>query len=320
MNGNERTLQPGRRGPTSLPPLTSPSYLTEELKERGLHPRKRMGQHFLVDDNILQKIISAAEFDRGDRVIDIGSGPGALSLALAKRAAGVIAVEWDRGLAAFLRDQARQRGVSNLRVVEGDVRRLDLERLCREVWGEKHLAGKSLKVVANLPYYLTTPLLFQLLQGSLHIELSVLMIQLEVARRILAEPGSKDYGLLSVLCQFYTEPKFLFKVSKKVFYPPPEVDSAVVLLRRLPVPSVSVLDEESFFQVVRAAFLKRRKTLLNALEGLGGLGKRDWENILAGAGISPKLRGESLSLEEFAKISDMFYNIKGVFRSNRNNL
>lgn len=310
MSDNGANSSFGKQQPAQRPRLTSPSYLKKELQERGLHPRRGMGQHFLVDENVLQKIISAVELDKSDLVLDIGSGPGALSLALAQGVAGVIAIEWDRGLAEFLREQARLRGASNLHVVEGDVRKMDLEGLCRETWGEEQAAGGPVKVAANLPYYLTTPLLFQLLQeSSLRVELMVLMVQLEVARRIIAEPGSKDYGLLSILCQFYTRPRFLFKVSSNVFYPPPEVDSAVVLLRRLATPGVSVRSEEAFFQVARAAFLKRRKTLLNALAGVGGLEKTEWGKIVDQAGISPKLRGESLSLEEFAKISNMFYNI-----------
>ena len=214
--------------------ITSATYLKKILNESNLYPNRAMGQHFLVDENIMKKIVSAAKLTKEDLVIDIGAGPGALSLTMAEKAGGVIAVEWDRGLSNLLRKQARIRGLKNLCVVEGDIRRLDLAAVCREkqveLFGSEALMGK-IKIVANLPYYLTTPLLFKLLQGELKIDLLVLMVQLEAARRMVAVPGGKEYGLLSVLCQYYTTPHFLFKVSRHVFLPSPEVDSAVVLLK-----------------------------------------------------------------------------------------
>lgn len=277
-----------------------------------------MGQNFLVDENILGKIVEAARLVENDLVMDIGAGPGALSLTLAGKVDGVIAVEWDAGLAGLLMKQAREMELHNLRVIEGDVRRLDLEKICSEHWGERLFNGKGarnrIKVVANLPYYLTTPLLFKLLQGKLEIELLVLMVQLEAARRIQARPGNKIYGILSVLCQYYTRPNLLFKVTPNVFYPPPEVDSAVVLLEVLPEDPFNVLDEDIFWQIVRASFQKRRKTILNALDGVGQLEKRDWKKLLTETGIAPVRRGETLSLKEFANLSNMFYNKYGFFR------
>ena len=302
---------------SGFPPakVTSPSYLKKILREKNLSPRRAMGQHFLVDENILGKILSAAGLDKSDLVIDIGAGPGALSLAMAKEVAAVIAVEWDGGLAALLQEQARMRGLENLHVVEGDVRRLDLEKICgdklREISPTREGGGK-VKVVANLPYYLVTPLLFKLLQGKLQLKLLLLMVQLEVAERITAAPGEKEYGLLSVLCRYYTRPRLLFKVSRHVFFPPPEVESAVVLLEVPPDPPYKVRDEGFFWQIAKAAFQKRRKTILNALSGLGGAGKDTWEELLQKCGISPVRRGETLSLEEFANLSEMFYNIKGL--------
>jgi len=292
--------------------ITSPSVLRKMLRERGLSPRRAQGQHFLVDENILEKILQAAALGKEDLVMDIGAGPGALSLTMAQRVNGVIAIEQDRGLAAFLREQARLRGLANLTVIEGDVRRLDLESLCRmpqtgrrAAQGEIH--GK-VKVVANLPYYLTTPLLFQLLQGNCRPDLLVLMVQLEVARRMLAEPGGKDYGTLTVLCRYYCRSTLLFKVSRHVFYPQPAVDSAVVLLEALPHPAVTVSDEALFWRIVRAAFQKRRKTLLNALDGVEERGRPEWEQTLARAGIAPGRRGETLSPDEFAKMAELLYN------------
>ncbi len=296
--------------------ITSPSYLKKVLQEQGLAPHRRMGQHFLIDENILQKIIAAARLEPGDHVLDIGAGPGALSLSLARQVSRVLAIEWDSGLAALLRREARRRGLENISVVEGDVRRLDLEETCRAAWGTQLLpppgdpAGPdpAIKVVANLPYYLTTPLLFKLLRGALPLRHLVLMVQLEVARRIVASPATRDYGVLTLLCQYYTEPQLLFNVSRHVFYPPPAVDSAVIGLRPRAAPPVIVSDETLFWQVVDAAFGQRRKTVLNALEGTADLDREGWRRVLARAGVDPALRGETLSLERFAKISEMLYN------------
>ncbi len=291
--------------------VTSPTFLKQILQEKGLHPHKRMGQHFLVDENILQKIIAAALLKPRDYVIDIGAGPGALSLSMAEQVAGVISIEWDSGLAGLLQEEAGSRGLENLHVVQGDVRRLDLEKVCRDTWGHQvlqHGAKEAIKVVANLPYYLTTPLLFQLLRGSLPVQLFIVMVQLEVARRIVAQPATRDYGVLTLLCRYYTEAELLFKVSRQVFYPPPAVDSAVVRLVRRPAPPVSVSDETTFWEIIDAAFNKRRKTLLNALEGTASLDRSGWKNVLEQAGLDPTARGETLDLEGFAKISEMFYN------------
>ena len=299
---------------TSAEKVTSAAYLKNILRENNLRPNRALGQHFLVDENILGKIISAAGLTKSDLVIDIGAGPGALSVAMAEKAGAIIAVEWDKGLAALLRQQAQARGLENIYVVEGDIRRLDLDKICREKQ-EKISAGGPVtgetKVVANLPYYLITPLLFKLLQGKLAISQLVVMVQLEVARRMLALPGGKDYGLLSVLCRYYSSPRFLFKVSRHVFLPSPEVDSAVVSLDIYDERPLTVRDEDFFWDIVRAAFHKRRKTILNALNGLAGLGKDDWKEILHRCQISPMRRGETLSPEEFAKLSGMFYNNKG---------
>lgn len=289
--------------------VTSPAYLAKILRERGLAPRRSQGQHFLVDENILGRILAAASLEESDYVLDIGAGPGALSLAMAEKVAGVIAVEQDKGLVELLKDQAAIRGLNCLHIVQGDVRRLDLEKICRDRWGRAlGQEGRNVKVVANLPYYLTTPLLFQLLQGSLPLKLLVLMVQLEVARRINAEAGQKDYGLLTVLCRYYTNPRFLFQVSPGVFYPRPAVESAVVLLDVAPPPNVEARQEILFWKIVRAAFQKRRKTILNALEGIEMIGKAKWAKLLEKADIQPNRRGETLSLVEFAKLSEILYN------------
>ena len=300
-----------RAGTVGNKKVTSPAYLAKILQERGLAPRRSKGQHFLVDENIRGRILTAASLEESDYVLDIGAGPGALSLAMAEKVAGVIAVEQDRGLVQLLKDQAAMRGFAHLQIVEGDVRRLDLAEICRKHWERAfcpETEKQNIKVVANLPYYLTTPLLFQLLQGALPLKSLVLMVQLEVARRMSAEAGQKDYGLLSILCSYYTNPRFLFKVSRSVFYPRPAVDSAVVLLEVLPAPAVQVSREDFFWRIVRAAFQKRRKTILNALDGIESLGKACWRELLEKADIMPGRRGETLSLVEFAKLSEILYN------------
>jgi len=296
--------------------ITSPAYLAKVLQERGLSPRRAQGQHFLVDDNIQGKILRAAALEETDLVLDIGAGPGALALAMAEKTAGVIAIEQDGGLVELLKDQTALRGIERLQIVKGDVRRLNLPEICRELFGcefnheEENPSNKppSVKVVANLPYYLTTPLLFQLLQGALPLKLLVIMVQLEAARRMTAEAGQKDYGLLSILCRYYTIPRLLFKVPRNVFYPPPAVDSAVVLLDVLPRPAVTVASEDLFWQIAKTAFQKRRKTILNALDGTLGLGKDILGELLEKAEIDPKRRGETLFLEEFAKLAEILYN------------
>lgn len=303
--GKINAIQGGRQ-------VISPSYLAKILREKGLAPRRSQGQHFLVDENIRERILAAASLSGNDYVLDIGAGPGALSLAMVDRVAGVIAIEQDRGLVELLKEEADIRGLGGLKIIQGDVRRLDLEELCWQHWGGavpgRKLAMLNIKVVANLPYYLTTPLLFQLLQSRLPLKSLVLMVQLEVARRINAEAGQKDYGLLTVLCQYYTKPSFLFKVSRGVFMPRPAVDSAVVLLEPGARPNVQVSEETLFWEIARAAFQKRRKTILNALDGVAAQGKAQWKELLKKADIEPGCRGETLKLAEFAKLSEILYN------------
>lgn len=293
--------------------VTSATFLKKIFQEKGLKPNRRLGQHFLVDENILDKIIRAASLREDDLVLDLGAGAGAISLAIAPEVEGVIAVEWDEGLASLLKELAASKGRKNLHVIRDDMRCIDLEKICIELWGRKIDKGRGIKVVANLPYYLTTPILFKLLRGTLKIELLVLMVQLEAARRIVAQPGTKDYGTLTVLCLYYAQPEILFRVSRNVFYPPPEVDSAMVSLKVLPEPAIDAGNEEVFWKVVRSAFQKRRKTLLNALKNLGVYDKEEWKKILEEANISPHRRGETLSIEEFANLSKIIYNKKGFF-------
>ena len=284
----------------------SPSAVRELLKKRGLKPNKGLGQNFLVDRNVAGKIVDAAGLGPDDLVVEIGPGLGALTVCAAKRAARVIAVELDAGLASALREIAG--AAPNVDVVVGDALEVDFDRLAGEASGGIFgKGGKKYAVLGNLPYYITTPLLMRLLTEGFNISVLVVMVQLEVAQRLAAVPGGKEYGALSVAVQYYTEPAFVFRVPARLFYPAPAVDSAVMRLAVRDTPAVRVKDEKSFFRVVRAAFAHRRKTLLNSLlaSGLGG-DKNYWHEVLVKAGIDPKRRGETLSIEELARLADVW--------------
>lgn len=274
------------------PQIASREATQHILKTFHLRASKRMGQNFLIDGAIVRGIVEAAEIAPGDRVLEIGPGIGTLTQGLAEAGAQVVAVELDRKLPEVLAHTLQ--GYDNVRIHQGDILRVDL----RELMGEG-----SYKVVANLPYYITTPILMTLLERRLPITKIVTMVQKEVAERMTAPPGGKDYGALSVAVQYYTEPEILLEVPPTSFLPTPEVDSVVISCRLRESPAVQVRDEKVFFRVVRAAFGQRRKTLSNALRG-AGFEKGSVQKALAQAGIDPARRGETLSLEEFARLSD----------------
>ncbi|MEW6424450.1 MAG: 16S rRNA (adenine(1518)-N(6)/adenine(1519)-N(6))-dimethyltransferase RsmA [Bacillota bacterium] len=277
----------------------------------GFRCRKKWGQNFLVDDNIVRKIIAAAGLSPADVVVEIGAGAGALTRVLAQKAGLVIAIEIDERLLPMLNETLKN--YDNVEVVLSDALRLDFDLLVKE----KATARKSgqrlfpYKVVSNIPYAITTPLLLHLLEGKFDFCFLLIMIQHEVARRLVAGPGDADYGALSIVGQYYTEPKILFRVPRTVFYPRPEVDSAVVYLQRRKKPAVEVPDEDLFFNLVRSAFGQRRKTILNALAGsrrAPGLTREAWREVLRAAGIDPGRRGESLGIEEFAALAGQVAN------------
>ncbi|WP_258361034.1 16S rRNA (adenine(1518)-N(6)/adenine(1519)-N(6))-dimethyltransferase RsmA [Moorella sulfitireducens (nom. illeg.)] len=280
--------------------VATPGKTLALIREKGLVPRKSRGQNFLVDSNIVRKIAVAAGLGPDDIVIEIGPGLGALTQELLKQAGMVIAVEIDGDLISALEENLKDK--DNLRLVAGDALKINFDELVARYKGEEGGRLPTYKLVANLPYYITTPLLMHLLTGKFNITESVLMVQAEVGYRMLALPGSKDYGALSVAVQYYTEPAIIFKVPRTVFYPRPEVDSLVVKLTRRTDPPVQVEDEEFFFRVVRAAFNQRRKTLVNALGSLG-LDRPQLLNAVMAAGIDPRRRGETLSIEDFAVLS-----------------
>lgn len=278
--------------------LFSPVEVRELLARHGLRPKKRLGQNFLIDRNVLRKIIEAAELDAGSHVIEVGPGLGTVTREAAGVAARVVAVEADRGLIPVLEETVG--GLPNVEIVAGDFLKLDLPEFISSGFG-----GNRATVVANLPYYITSPLIIKLIEAKPYINRMVVMVQDEVADRMTAAPGSGEYGSLSVFVQYHCDVKVAAHVKRTVFYPAPEVDSAVVRLDIREKPAVDVPDEELFFRIVRASFGQRRKTLLRSLSGSPDLG---WSRETAGAalekaGIDPIRRGETLSLEEFASLA-----------------
>jgi len=275
----------------------SPTAVRSLLQRYGLAPKKGLGQHFLWQSQVVERIADAAELTKEDVVLEIGPGLGILTAALARRAGQVIAVEIDETLFPLLEETLK--GYDNVQLVKGDARQVDYQKLL-----EDYAPGStSCKVMGNLPYYIASPLIIRLLQGEFQKELLVFMVQKEVAQRMIARPGSKDYSSLSVVVQYFAEPEMVFRVSPNAFCPPPEVDSAVIKLTCREHPAVRVIDEEVFFQVVHTAFRYRRKTLRNALKE-GGLLCPGEERVFTSSGISPERRGETLELEEFALLAD----------------
>ncbi len=278
--------------------LTSPRVLQDLLRRHDFRVKKKLGQNFLVDANILDKIIRSLAPAGEHRVLEIGPGVGTLTRVLARKANHVVALELDLELFPVLEETLR--GCSNITLVHGDAAKTDLGRLMETAPG----AGPVV-VVGNLPYYATTPIIFNFLGGSLSWERAVFMVQKEVAQRMVARPGTKEYGALTVTISYYTEVETAAVVSPDSFYPRPEVESAVIRLdRRAKTPGAWV-DSFSFSQVVRAAFAYRRKTLENALTRYPGLGlkKSLVRPLLVAAGIEPSRRGETLSVEEFTELA-----------------
>ncbi len=281
----------------SMPIIANPSVTRHILSAFHLRASKRLGQNFLVDASVVQGIVAAAEVAAGETVLEIGPGIGTLTQGLAEAGARVVAVEIDKKLPAVLAETLR--GYENITIVPGDILKLNIV----ETLGLS--PGETFKVVANLPYYITTPIIMTLLEQRLPIERLVTMVQKEVAVRMTARPGSKDYGALSIAVQYFTEPRMVMDVPPRAFLPAPEVRSTVVACTIRDVPHVQPRDERFFFRLTRAAFGQRRKTLLNALTG-AGLTKEDIRAALAVAGVPENARGEQLSLEAFARLADAF--------------
>lgn len=276
--------------------------LTPQIAEKGvtkhilrafdLHASRRLGQNFLVSPGVVRAVVEAAEIEKGDRVLEIGPGIGTLTQGLLEAGAAVTAVELDKKLPAVLAETLRD--YEHLNIVQGDILKTDIPAL---------MGDTPFKVAANLPYYITTPILLSLLEQKLPITRIVTMVQKEVAERMTAKPGGKNYGALSVAVQYHTEPEIVLDVPPSCFFPAPEVDSAVVACTVREKPAVAVEEETRFFRVVKAAFGQRRKTLSNALKTLG-FPKERIESALFDAQVDATRRGETLSLAEFAAVAN----------------
>lgn len=274
------------------------------LQKYQFHFQKKFGQNFLIDTSVLERIIAAAEIGPEDCVLEIGPGIGTMTQYLAETAGSVIAVEIDKALIPILEETLAPYG--NITVIQGDILKLDIRELA-----EKYAGGKKLKVVANLPYYITTPIIMGLFEKDIPLSGITVMVQKEVAERMQAKPGTKDYGALSLAVQYYAEPRIAANVPPNCFMPRPTVGSAVIHLKHREIPPVKVEDEKFMFDLIRAAFNQRRKMLPNALMGAGipGLTKENIIESLSKIGIPETIRGEKLSLQEFAMLSDLLKNI-----------
>lgn len=269
--------------------------IRQELKEYGLSPRKKLGQHFLTDRNILDKVIRTAEVSQEDVILEVGPGLGEMTLALAKKADQVIAVEIDSKLAELLRK--KMSGLPNVKIILGDILKIDFNSLSREV-------GSPLKVVANLPYQISTPLLFRFIESKKIFSSFTLTLQREVAERIGASPGGKEYGPLSIFMQIFLDVSIRFFIKPSAFFPPPKVESAVVQMVWKEEPVIELKSEEWFKKVVKASFGYRRKTLINSLKHSNLALSESVELKMDKIGIDPRRRPGTLTLQEFIRLAD----------------
>lgn len=279
--------------------LGIPSNTIEILKKYNFSFQKRFGQNFLIDTHVLEKIVDEAGIDEDDCVLEIGPGIGTMTQYLCERAGRVIAVEIDKALIPILNDTLSS--YSNVEIINEDILKVDITNLCN-----KYNNGRPIKVVANLPYYITTPIIMGLFESGCPLESITIMVQKEVADRMKCRPGSKDYGALSLAVQFYSNPEIVANVSPESFIPKPGVGSAVIRLTRYPKPPVEVDDEKYMFKLIRAAFNMRRKTMVNSLmSGNLGLTKEEILSAIDKLNLSPQVRGEALTLNEFAALSNI---------------
>ena len=270
------------------------------LKEKGMYAKKHFGQNFLIDSHILEKIIDSAEITKDDCVLEIGPGIGTMTQYLAENAREVIAVEIDKSLIPILKDTLSE--YDNVTVINEDILKVDIAALAQEKNN-----GKPIKVVANLPYYITTPIIMGLFESHVPLDSITIMVQKEVADRMQEGPGSKEYGALSLAVQYYAEPEIALQVSANCFMPKPNVGSAVIRLERYAENPVQVEDESYMFALIKAAFGQRRKTLVNSLVNAGNMNvtKEQILGALEKMELSPSVRGEALTLLQFAKLSSL---------------
>ena len=285
--------------------LGNPKNTIEIIQKYEFMFQKKFGQNFLIDTHVLEKIISAAGITKNDCVLEIGPGIGTMTQYLAENAGHVVAVEIDRNLIPILKETLAD--YDNVTVINEDILRVDIKALAEEYNG-----GKPIKVVANLPYYITTPIIMGLFESGVPIDNITVMVQKEVADRMKEGPGSKDYGALSLAVQYYAEPEIVANVPPNCFIPRPNVGSAVIRLTRHKEMPVEVKDPVLMFKIIRASFNQRRKTLQNGLGNAPELPytKEQIAAAIAEMGLTPKIRGEALSLAQFAQLSDILGEMK----------
>lgn len=284
--------------------LGNPQNTIEILQKYQFSFQKKFGQNFLIDTHVLDKIISSAEITKDDFVLEIGPGIGTMTQYLASAAREVVAVEIDKALIPILSDTLS--GFDNVTIINNDVLKVDIGALAQE-----HNNGRPIKVVANLPYYITTPIIMGLFESNVPIESITVMVQKEVAERMQVGPGTKDYGALSLAVQYYAKPYIVANVPPNCFMPRPKVGSAVIKLERYEKPPVEVKDEKLMFRIIRASFNQRRKTLVNGLKNSSEIpfSKEQIEQALGMCGLSLSVRGEALTLAQFAQLANAFTEI-----------
>ena len=282
--------------------LHTPGLVRSLTEKYGFRVSKSLGQNFLMDQHIVDQIIKGSNIDEASLVIEIGPGLGVLTSAAAKKAGKVVAIEIDKKLLPILKETLGE--YPNVEVIQGDILKTDLLPILEQNQKVGGRNRESIRVMGNLPYYITTPIIMKLLEERLPLSSITIMMQKEVGERIAAQPGTKAYGALSLAVQYYATVTQVSKVSREVFFPKPNVDSIVLRLDLRKEATVSLENEQLFFDVIKAGFSQRRKTLRNTLSGLASLSREELEEAMEAAGIDPGRRGETLSMEEFAALSN----------------
>lgn len=285
--------------------LCAPSSVLKLMRLYGIRPNKHLGQHFIVDRNVLRRILNAAELSDEDYVVEVGTGFGTLTAALAVRCGHVVTVEKDEKLASIAKDLLAP--FENVHLIAGDFTKLDLPTVLNQ-----HGDGRKWKAIGNLPYYATKPIVMKLISHRSLFKLCLLTVQREVAERIASRHGTKTYGILSIAVQLFSDVELLFDISPSCFFPPPKVTSKVIRLRVLKSPRYELADEALFFKLLRAAFSERRKRIINSLSRHATvlhLSKEQIETMLIKAGINPKMRAEHVSIESYAKLAMAAYEV-----------
>ncbi len=282
--------------------IANPVRTAGILRRYELNAKKKYGQNFLIDEGILSEIVDASKVGEDDLAVEIGPGIGGMTEFLCERAGKVLAIEIDERLIPVLQETVGH--FDNLTVLNADVLKTDIA-----AWAAENAPGKRIRVVANLPYYITTPILMALLEGDAHLSSITVMVQKEVADRMISGPGTKDYGALSLAVQYYAAPRIVAEVPREAFNPMPGVESAVITLDKYDTPPVDVQDKALLFEIIRASFAQRRKTLANGLGNASGipLSKDEIREVITACGWDERVRGETLTLSEFAKLAEMIY-------------